>query len=85
MRDLEKPRGERRRRRLNEGLVHIHLALISQTQRVIVRKRRQRGLYFFGTFGDTVVLTYFSCSIFLIFINSTHIITVSNFWNQIST
>lgn len=46
-------RERKKRRRLNEGLVCIHLALISQTERVTVREETE-GLLFFATFVSTV-------------------------------
>lgn len=38
---------------VNEGLVSIHLALISQTERVMVREETE-GLLFLALTGDTV-------------------------------
>lgn len=50
---MEGGREGKKRRRLNEGLVCIHLALISQTERVTVREETE-GLLFFATFVSTV-------------------------------
>lgn len=69
-----------RGRRVNEGLMHIHLAFITQTEKVMVSEGRQtEGLYMCHFWRYCTFLSYFD-----VFLTFTKFIYISKAWNRLS-